>query len=136
MNINNMGCPTMFIFVYFSILMLTAGFVLTVCSWLAPPLNNFVYRVRTLGLLSLAIGSLMLGSSWVIGFHNKGRCIKIRQCCNGGVSDNERKMDKNYIGGSVIMVNPDARMCDKSIEFSKVFEQRDSVEEVLLVTQV
>ena len=72
-----MDCHPMFCSVYISLIVLTAGFVLTICSWLAPPLNSFVDNVRVIGIVSLAVGSAILSISCIVSALNHGRCCGI-----------------------------------------------------------
>lgn len=77
-----MECHPMFCSVYISLIVLTAGFVLTICSWLAPPLTDFVGNVRILGLIGLAVGGFFLSISCIVAALNHGKCCRICYKCN------------------------------------------------------
>lgn len=69
--------------------------MLTLCSWLAPPLNNVVYSVRILGLVSLLIGSLILGCSCLVGALNNGKCCKCCYILNNINTNKKKRANRN-----------------------------------------
>lgn len=64
----------MFCSVYISLILLTAGFVLTICSWLAPAVSAFVANVRVMGIALLSFGCLTLSISCFVSVINHGKC--------------------------------------------------------------
>lgn len=65
----------MFCSVYITLIIITAGFVLTVCSWLAPPVTIFVDNVRIIGISALAVGAILLSILCIIAAVNQGKCF-------------------------------------------------------------
>ena len=57
---------------------MTAGFVLTLMGWFAPPMNNFVLNVRTGGPIALLVGFVFMLCSCLMCAVNQGKCC---QCC-------------------------------------------------------
>ena len=64
--------------IYISLILMTAGFGLTLMGWFAPPMNHFVLTVRTGGPITLLIGSVLLLCSCFMCAVNQGNCS---QCC-------------------------------------------------------
>ena len=71
-------CSRTFLLVYIALLMTTAGFVLTLSSWFAPPINRFVYTVRIVGPCALLLGFALLMTSCLVCAMDQGRCCR---CC-------------------------------------------------------
>ena len=64
--------------IYVSLILMTAGFGLTLMGWFAPPMNHFVLTVRTGGPITLLIGSVLLLFSCFMCAVDQGNCC---QCC-------------------------------------------------------
>ena len=73
-----MHCSWTFMLVYISLLLTTAGFVLTLSSWFAPPINRFVHTVRIVGPCALVSGFALLLTSCLACALDQGRCCR---CC-------------------------------------------------------
>ena len=101
----------MFCSVYISLITITAGFVLTICSWLAPPLNAFVHNVRIIGLVCLGSGGGFLACSCLIGAINHGKCCSF---CYRNQSKKEgafslREIIANPLVNTAMIVGSDTR---------------------------
>ena len=56
---------------------MTAGFVLTLSSWFAPPINSFVHSVRVIGPATLIAGFIFMVLSCLVCAVKKGKCCAL-----------------------------------------------------------
>ena len=73
-----MDCNKSCVLIFTALVLSTAGFVLTITAWFAPPLNNFVANVRLAGPLILVFGFLLMILSCFLCSFVQGRCCA---CC-------------------------------------------------------
>ena len=73
-----MKCSHTFNVAFLGLLLFTSGFVLTLTSWSAPAINNFVRIVRLIGPCSLVSGVVLVIVSCLTCALDQGRCCR---CC-------------------------------------------------------
>ena len=64
--------------IFLGLILMTAGFVLTLTGWFAPPSNNFVLAVRMGGPITLLVGFVFLLCSCLMCSVEQGKCCR---CC-------------------------------------------------------
>ena len=73
-----LACDKTCTVIFLSLILMTAGFVLTLMGWFAPPMNNFVLNVRMEGPIALLIGAVFMLCSCLMCALDQGKCF---QCC-------------------------------------------------------
>ena len=135
--------------IFLSLILMTAGFVLTLMGWFAPPMNNFVLNVRMGGPIALLIGFVFMLCSCLMCAIDQGRCF---QCCfkgknkrtktrhnkHGKLSDNnpwirrssraddiyytDGESGSNVVDESIIIVNHTAQLKDQKDQYHKGYQ--------------
>ena len=139
--------------IFLSLILMTAGFVLTLMGWFAPPMNNFVLNVRMGGPIALLIGFVFMLCSCLMCAIDQGRCF---QCChkrknrpmkikhkkhrtmndnNPWILRSSKTDDINYTDGesgsnvvdeSIIIVNHTAQVKDQKDQYHKGYQLVDT----------
>lgn len=88
-----MPCPKAGSLVFLSLVLMTAGFVLSLAGWFAPPITQVVIRVRLAGPSAFLVGLFLLSfSCCVCAFEQRKCCI----CCYpGGFKGDDDDDDSN-----------------------------------------
>ena len=73
-----MDCSKSCFLIFTALVLSTAGFVLTITAWFAPPLSTFVDRVRVAGPVILLVGFFLMILSCILCSFVQGRCCA---CC-------------------------------------------------------
>ena len=133
---------------------MTAGFVLTLMGWFAPPMNNFVLSVRKMGgPIALLIGFVFMLCSCLMCAIDQGRCF---QCCFKGknkrmktkhnkhstmndnnpwilrssktddINSTDGESGSNVVDESIIIVNHTAQMKDQKDQYHKGYQLVDT----------
>ena len=76
-----MQCPKAGALVFLGLVLMTAGFVLTLAGWFAPPINEAVLRVRLAGPVTLLVGLALLAISCCLCAFQQRKCCS---CCYPG----------------------------------------------------
>ena len=76
-----MKCPVQFLLVYVSLVAMTAGFVLTLSAWFAPPINKTVLQVRQVGPCVFFGGCSLLLVACVVYAFQQGLCAALCYVC-------------------------------------------------------
>ncbi len=71
-------------------MMMTAGFVLTLAGWFAPPITDTVLRVRMAGPITLFLGFLLLLFSYILCAVEQDKCS---ECCYQYIRAREKEHD-------------------------------------------
>lgn len=71
----DMECSKTFWVVFVGLILMTAGFFLTMAGWFAPPINQGVYGVRMAGPVALVFGLVLLLCSCLMCAVLQGRCF-------------------------------------------------------------
>ena len=82
-------CNRTCLLIHLSLMLMTAGFGLTLMGWFAPPLNDFVLNVRKGGPITLLIGTVFLISSCFLCAIEQGNCCT---CLDG-----KKKQDFDHL---------------------------------------
>ena len=139
--------------IFLSLILMTAGFVLTLMGWFAPPMNNFVLNVRMGGPIALLILFVFMLCSCLMCAINQGRCF---QCCykdrnkrmktkhtkHRTVNDNnpwilrssktddihqtDGESGSNIVDESIIIVNHTAQIKDQKDQYHKGYQLVDT----------
>ena len=75
---SKMDCSKTCVVIFIALIVSTAGFVLTLTGWFAPPLNDFVHYVRLTGPVILLVGFVIMLISCAMCSFVQGRCC---ECC-------------------------------------------------------
>ena len=100
-------CEKTCVVIFLSLILMTAGFVLTLMGWFAPPMNNFVLNVRMGGSVALLTGFLLMCISCILCSVDQGKCC---QQCNKNLrrhKDNYRRKEPLVISNNHIAVMAD-----------------------------
>ncbi len=73
---------------FLALITMTAGFVLTLAAWFAPPRSDAVLRVRIAGPATLTVGFCILVFSYILCAIEQSRCSN---CCYDYITEKERK---------------------------------------------
>lgn len=71
-------CGKTCVVIFLGLILMTAGFVLTLTGWFAPPMNTFVLTVRMGGPVTLLVGFVLLLCSCMMCSIEQRRCCS---CC-------------------------------------------------------
>lgn len=69
-----MSCSKTSVTLFLGLILSTAGFVLTLAGWFAPPINSYVERIRLTGPVILLIGMGLLIISCLLCVYVQGKC--------------------------------------------------------------
>ncbi len=73
---------------FVALITMTAGFVLSLAAWFAPPRSDAVLRVRIAGPATLTVGFCILVFSYILCAIEQSRCSN---CCYDFIAENEKK---------------------------------------------
>ena len=122
-----MECGKTCAVIFLSLVLMTAGFVLTLMGWFAPPMNNFVNNVRMGGPIALLIGFLLMLLSCMLCAIDQGKCC--HQCHRDSQShrNNYRSTETLLISNNHSITMGDKTHVTPSVAQQKGYHERDTV---------
>ena len=90
-------------------MMMTAGFVLTLAGWFAPPITDTVLRVRMAGPVTLLLGFLLLILSYILCAIEQQKCS---ECCYQYIRAREKENDIRTCDADAMMTSPNGMHID------------------------
>ena len=93
-------------------MMMTAGFVLTLAGWFAPPITDTVLRVRMAGPVTLLLGFVLLVFSYILCAIEQQKCS---ECCYQYIRAREKENDIRSCDADAMMTSPNGMHIDHVI---------------------
>ena len=99
--------------VFVGLMMMTAGFVLTLAGWFAPPITDTVLRVRMAGPVTLLLGFVLLMFSYILCAIEQQKCS---ECCYQYIRAREKENDiRSCDDSDTMMTSPNGMHIDHVI---------------------
>ena len=110
--------------IFLSLILMTAGFVLTLMGWFAPPLNNFVLNVRMGGPIALLVGFVFLLCSCLMCAVEQGKCC---HCCRAGFKDEDLlPVETNQTGNGPVIRRESEIFAESAVDDLGMYGDRAS----------
>ena len=93
-------------------MMMTAGFVLTLAGWFAPPITDTVLRVRMAGPVTLLLGFVLLVFSYILCAIEQQKCS---ECCYQYIRAREKENDLRSCDADAMITSPNGMHIDHVI---------------------